>query len=458
MYEAGRPGYPLAALRRRLLLLVALLACLWAAPALAGTQTGTVAMDDGVQLAYDLYTPATPAPAGGWPAVVVMHGLGGSKDSMAQIAQFFQAHGYAALAFSVRGQGTSTGDFSLVSPRDVQDMQAMVSWLESQPGVSRTQAGCFGISLGGGECWDSTPTGIFKAVVPVATWTDLYTALWPGNVARSGIVAGFAQTVAARSSLIRTEATAAVQSTDMATIAALTGPRSVAPELASITTPVYLFQGRVDYAFDLDQAKLALDRLAGPKKLYVGDFGHPPSTFSSPDFPGYVLQQSLAWFDHFLRGVPNGIEGGPEVTLADATGTRRAPFAGWPRTKVVGVGFRGTAAARTGPRLGQALETFGDSVLRVQVRRLAHYPRLVAVVLANGKVVTHGAVVPHVGLNTIRLADYAVYLPKGTRLQLRLGPDGGRADLAYLGFGDAGSITLGAAFLDLQTLTKAVSR
>ncbi|HSP71275.1 MAG TPA: hypothetical protein VLN26_02840, partial [Gaiellaceae bacterium] len=84
--------------------------------------------------------------------------------------------------------------------------------------------------------------------------------------------------------------------------------------------------------------------------------------------------------------------------------------------------------------------------------------RLVAVVLANGKVVTHGAVVPRKGLNTIRLADYAVYLPKGTRLQLRLGPDGGTSDLAYLGFGDSGSIRLGAAFLNLQTLTKAVSR
>ncbi|HET8606512.1 MAG TPA: alpha/beta fold hydrolase [Gaiellaceae bacterium] len=444
-------------MRRRALLLVSLAAALWAAPAWSAPQTGFVKMDDGVELAYDLYAPAGTAPAGGWPAVVVMHGLGQSKDAMAPIAQFFAAHGYEALAYTVRGQGTSTGDFDLVAPRDVADMQAMVRWLESQPGVS-SKVGCFGISLGGGECWDATPTGIFDAAVPVATWTDLYTALWPGDVARSGVVAGFAQTVSARSSLIRAEGTAAIQSSDPAAIRALAAPRSAAPELGTIHTPVYLFQGRVDYAFDIDQARLALERLAGPKRLYVGDFGHPPSSFASPDFPSYVLGQSLAWFDRFLEGTPNGIDRGAEVTVADRTGRRRASFAAWPRTKVVGVGFRGTTAVRTGPRLGQALETFGGSTLRVQVQQLAAYPRLVAVVLANGRVVTHGAVVPHRGLDTIRLADYAVYLPKGTRLTLRLGPDGGSSDLAYLGFGATGTIRLGAAFLNLQTLAKPISR
>ena len=190
-------------------------------------------MDDGVELAYDLYTPDGAAPAAGRPAVVVMHGLGGSKDSMAQIAQVFRGAGYAALAFSVRGQGTSTGDFELASSRDVADMQAMVRWLKPQPGVG-ARVGCFGISLGGGECWNATPTGIFDAVVPVATWTSLGTALWPGNVARSGIVAGFAQAVAARSPLIREQQLNAVRSTNMSAIAALTSARSVVARLEGV--------------------------------------------------------------------------------------------------------------------------------------------------------------------------------------------------------------------------------
>jgi hypothetical protein len=73
-------------------------------------------------------------------------------------------------------------------------------------------------------------------------------------------------------------------------------------------------------------------------------------------------------------------------------------------------------------------------------------------------VISHGAIRPKKGLDTIRLANYVQYLPKGTRLTLSLGPDGGAADFAYLGFpGAGGSITLGSAFLTLQTLTKPIS-
>ena len=85
---------------RRLLIVVAAV-LLWAAPAQAfSKQTGTRTMSDGVKIAYDLYEPDGTAPAGGWPGVVVMHGLGGSKDDMATIAQTFASHDYAALAYT----------------------------------------------------------------------------------------------------------------------------------------------------------------------------------------------------------------------------------------------------------------------------------------------------------------------------------------------------------------------
>jgi hypothetical protein len=77
--------------------------------------------------------------------------------------------------------------------------------------------------------------------------------------------------------------------------------------------------------------------------------------------------------------------------------------------------------------------------------------------MAGNRVITHGAIVPKVGLNTIRLANYVQYLPKGTRLSLVFGDSSGSGDVAYLGFGDSTSISLGPAFLNLQTLTTPVS-
>jgi hypothetical protein len=333
----------------------------------------------------------------------------------------------------------------------------MVAYFEGLPEVSDTDVGAWGISYGGGQTWNGLAARIpYKAAEVVETWTDLYSALWPQNVAKSGIVLGFAKSVEARSPLIASVENDAVHSTNLGPIKTLADARSAYSKLASIKTPVYMFQGRVDYAFDVTQAENGFTRLGGPKHLYIGQFGHTPATFPGPDV-AYVMSQGVAWFNHYLRGEPNGIDKSPPVTIAPAKGSKRRSYTGIPKTKVIPVGFRGTATRRTGARFQQPLETFGVSLLKVQVRKVVHYPRLVATVLAGNRVITHGAVVPKVGLQTIRMANYVQYLPKGTRLTVVFGPSSGSIDVAYLGFGDEGSISLGSADLMLQVLTRPVS-
>src|ERR1700709_1565070 len=108
-------------------------------------------MADGTAIAYDVYTPAGTAPAGGWPGVVVLHGLGGSKESVAPIAQIFAAHGFAALAYSARGSGTSTGTPELAGRSETSDEPAMESFFAGLPQVSDSKIGAWGISYGGGQ-------------------------------------------------------------------------------------------------------------------------------------------------------------------------------------------------------------------------------------------------------------------------------------------------------------------
>jgi hypothetical protein len=252
------------------------------------------------------------------------------------------------------------------------------------------------------------------------------------------VLASLAAGAPATSGLLAGLGGSALSGTLSPLVRAVLDQRSVASRLSSIRTPVYLFQGREDYVFDVDQALLAYARLRGPKRLYVGDFGHAPASFASADFPGYVISESVRWFDRWLRG-RGSVQ--PAVVLADQTGKRRRTFAKPPATVVVHAG-----------RAARALETFGDSTVRVSVSALDRYPRLVAVVLAGQRVVTHGAVVPRVGLNTIRLADYAVQIPAGVRITVRLGPDGGALDPAYAGVPSSGTIGLGEASLDLRVL------
>jgi len=414
-------------------------------------------MTDGTVIAYDLYVPDGQPPAGGWPGVIALHGLGGSKDQMAPVAAVLATQGYAVLAYSARGEGTSTGDLTLAGPPEISDERAMFDFFAGLPAVSDTQIGVWGISYGGGEAWDGMAAGIpYKAAEVVDTWTDLYSALWPQNVAKSGIVLALLQALEARSPLLRDAAGDALHSTNLGGIKALADARSPLSKLGTITTPVYMFQGRVDYTFDANQALNGFLHVGGPKHLYIGQFGHAPATFPGPDVT-YVLTQGLAWFDHYLKGVPNGIDVSPPVTIAAASGPGSASFAGLPSTRTVDVRLPGSGTTRVGPRLTAPVETFGASVLRVRVRRLHAYPRLVATVTAGGHVITDGAVVPHVGLNSIRLADYVQYVPKGARLTVRLGASSAGGDPTYLGFAGRGTISLGTASLALRTLTRTIS-
>jgi len=355
---------------------------------------------------------------------------------------------------------------TLAGPREVADLRALRNAFAARPEVSDT-IGAWGISYGGGQIWNALAAGVpLAAVEVVETWTSLYDALWPQNLARSGIVAGFAAGIAARSPLVTGIRDDAVQSRNLGAVRALTAERSVTSRLGSIKTPVYLFQGKIDFAFDLTQATSAFSRLGGPKKLYAGNFGHPPSTFPGID-GSYVVSQGVAWFDRFLRGTQNRVDARKVVIAKRASGTARVELNALPATRTQSFALLGTRTARgsavvsrrTAP-LQAALETWGSTgTARVTVPKLANYPRLVVTLLAGNRVVAHGGLQPRVGVNVVKLANYCVYVPKGTRLRVTVGPSSpaGQSIPAYLGFAGSGSATIGQITLRLATLAKPVS-
>ena len=454
----------------RRLALVALASLIFAAPVSAfSKEAGMQTMDDGVPIAFTRYTPDGAAPAGGWPGVLVLHGLAGDRASVEGISTFFTRAGYAVLAYDARGHGVSGGDIGLAGPREVADLRAIRRDFAARPDVSDTRVGAWGISYGGGQIWNGIAAGVpFAAVEVVETWTDLYSAMWMQDVARSGIVAGFVQSIKARSTLVQRLGDDAIQSRNLGEVRTLLRPRSVVPRaggLRSIRTPVYLFQGRVDFAFDLRQATQAYAGLGGPKKLYAGNFGHPPSTFPGTDH-AYVLAQGRAWFDRFLKGTANGVEKQPVVIAKQGSATGRVAFAGLPRTRFAPelrltgtTTISGTSVVtRTARPLPQAVETWGMGLARVTVTSLSSYPRLVVTVMAGNKVVTHGALRPRIGVNVVKLADYCVYVPRGTRLRVTVGASSPPGQLAYLGFAGTGSATIGPVALKLSTLRTPVSR
>ena len=143
---------------------------------------GGPGVTDPVMLDATVYLPAsTPAPA-----VIVAHGFGGSKKSVAADAEQLARDGFVALAYSARGFGASTGQIALDSlDYEVPDARAVVDWLAQQPevqldGPDDPRVGVTGGSYGGALSLMLAGTDPrVDAAVPLITWNNLEQALFP---------------------------------------------------------------------------------------------------------------------------------------------------------------------------------------------------------------------------------------------------------------------------------------
>src|SRR5947207_9107906 len=163
-----------------------------------------VEMSDGVEIAVSYFQPTGAPPAAGWPAVVLLHGLGQTRNTSDFVnwspnsiaAQYLAPEGYAVLTYDARAHGESGGLFTLDGPRELADLRELLTWLTTKHPVDAQHVGAYGASYGGGLVWKAAVAGLpLAAIVPAATWTDLREALAPQGHVRAGIVLGFSQDI-----------------------------------------------------------------------------------------------------------------------------------------------------------------------------------------------------------------------------------------------------------------------
>lgn len=466
---------------RRLTVIVCALAALLAAPTLARAAEVSLTMDDGVRIDAALLEPDGAPPAGGWPAIMMFHGLGQKHADLVPLAQAYVAKGYAVFVPDARGHGTSGGFVSLDGPREVADTRTELLWLAARPEVSDVQIGAWGISLGGGAAWNSVVAGVpFKALETFQTWSDLYGAFFPQNLGKAGAIYTFAQSVPVEriQPEIRPLIPQMIGNENLPGVRQFFGSRSSLQFLSAVTTPSFLFQGRRDFVFDIDQAVAAYRRLAGSKRLYVGDFGHSPSRFPGPDL-AHVLDLSIRWYDRFLKGTPNGVDLEKPVQVApDPWNAKPTSFAAPPKVRrfTLVSGRRSPLAAhgkvvRTFRPLSGTVEQFGAPVVRVTASTPNRWPHLVAVLTAvdargGETVLSEGGTLTSFGRKartlSFRLISDANLIRRGAKLRLYLGATStvqNIANLLYLKFVPEGSrLTVGKVTLTLPVLPKTISR
>ena len=437
----------------------------FASPAEAARSDHSLTMGDGVTLASTLYTPDGAAPPAGRPAVLVLHGLGGTRHDVKEIAEsHLLPSGYAVLAIDARGHGESGGQSSLGSTREVADSAAAIAWLRARPGIDDARIGAIGFSLGGAVLWKllTAPGARLAAAVPIATWTSLWDALAPQGLPKAGTLTHI------RNLLPPGRWDPAVDSLTEE----FARSRSVRNDLEKIRTPVLMVQSRRDAAFDLDQALTAFGRLRSPKRLYLaGD---------SPAERTHYLTQARLWLDRYLKGDRNGVDGPARIEVGRDPWTGRTEL--YPRSparRVLRLRFRGRATIESGggatrwtEPTRRLNETFGAPLVAVNVASTTQWPHVVAVLSAltpGGQEIVvsqGGAPTPTLSerprLVTIRLLSQATTIPRGSRLRLTIAGSSTAQDPANLLYPltvPAGArVTIGEARVVLPVLKRPISR
>ena len=153
----------------------------FAAPAVSSAADGVERRpvhiwSDGTRMAGDLWLPAGFAADGGWPAVLLTHGWGGTRQHLNErYAPVFAGAGFVVLTFDYRGwadshsrlvivgelpQPDAGGEVTVrarairevVDPKDqIRDITSALDFLSGEPGVDRNRIGIWGTSYSGGH-------------------------------------------------------------------------------------------------------------------------------------------------------------------------------------------------------------------------------------------------------------------------------------------------------------------
>src|SRR5688572_6103215 len=335
------------------------------------TCTGFLASSvDGTLLDVSVTVPPGEGPH---PLVVLLHGWGGSRESLGDIVRPLQEDGgYALLRYSARGFGESWGQVNLADVHvEMEDLRSMIGQVVDQGRLhlNADAVGIVGVSYGGGQSWLALVQPAFpsphgravriRTVVPIVPWTDLLYSLLPngrpefslqplGSAKLSYINGLFASGVrlsperpypnypdylVAWQTWINT-----VEPNDTDPLYrqirdGLAGYRSIWwqdafwGDAVRHRVPVFQLQGFTDDLFPLPEAKRMLDTLASvdpqyPIASYFGDIGHPRASNKTGELD-YMIGLVREWFRFYLRAI--GLE--PQHLIRAAiTRPRDQPF------------------------------------------------------------------------------------------------------------------------------------
>jgi putative CocE/NonD family hydrolase len=295
-----------------------------------------IEMSDGVRLSARIWLPegAGPVPAlleylpyrkGDWTA---------PRD--AQRHPWYAAHGYASVRVDMRGTGDSEGIMrDEYTEQELRDAVEVIGWLARQPWCDGS-VGMFGISWGGFNALQvaALAPDPLKAIVTVCSSADRYAndVHYFGGAVLGVDMLGWATTMLAYTARPPDPARAGEQWKDLWTgrLDALEPfldtwlshqerddywrHGSVCENYGSLKAAVLAVGGWADpYRTTVLQL---VENLSCPVKGIIGPWPHQyPDIASEPGPAIGFLQETLRWWDHWLKGKPTGVPDEPALRV-----------------------------------------------------------------------------------------------------------------------------------------------
>jgi uncharacterized protein len=288
-----------------------------------------IPMRDGVKLAALMIRPENPEPETRFPALLTYDLYRGDADYQ---MGYYAERGYYGVYVGVRGTGMSGGRTTAneYSEQEGQDALDAIAWLAAQPWCNG-KVGMFGTSYGG---FNSIQTAMLsppalKAIVPTFATDDVYTddivyydgalqceslGRWPfAMIASMGLPAPPDFNTDTAEAKYRVEQEPWI----FEMLRHQTNDRfwqrmSLRPNYDALKIPTMMVGGWLD-AYT-DSVPRMLEKVKAPTRAVIG-----PWTHNIPlELPGPLIDiqhETLRWWDHWLKGINNGVMEEPRVAL-----------------------------------------------------------------------------------------------------------------------------------------------
>ncbi|WP_284322447.1 CocE/NonD family hydrolase [Dyella acidisoli] len=316
------------------------------APAKAQSLPGSlvsIPTADGYQL--QAYV-AVPSGSGPFPLVVMPSSWSESDTEYVGEANKLASDGFIVISYSSRGFGLGCslspqcGYIDIDGPLTVGDASTVIDWALSNTPADSNEIGISGISYGGGTSLlaaEHDPR--IKAVAALSSWADLLASLDANQTASSQAIGllSFASYLGKPGTLMQKvnadvlalNFDGAVQTVENDSA---TPGRSAINDIAAINAngpAVLLANDFEDSLFVPSQLVNFYSRLNGPKMLLLAHGDHTTAEMGGAmGFPNEIYTAVNDWFEHYLKGVQNGIDTQLPVQLKSQAGTW-STFADW---------------------------------------------------------------------------------------------------------------------------------